>query len=78
MHIVSFVDSYTNRKAVCILCLLLTRREAVCTLCLINEEYFHGIAVMDDGRIKEMDTPANLLGDNQSRLYAMAKEANLV
>ena len=36
------------------------------------------IMVLDDGKIKELDTPANLLADPESALFAMAKEASLV
>lgn len=36
------------------------------------------IMVLDAGLIKEFDSPGNLLADNQSVFYSMAKEANLV
>lgn len=36
------------------------------------------IMVLDQGIVKEFDSPANLLGDSQSTFYSMAKDANLV
>ena len=36
------------------------------------------VLVMEAGQVKEFDTPAKLLGNNQSAFYKMAKDAGLV
>lgn len=36
------------------------------------------IMVLDAGKIKELDTPENLLADTETVFYSMAKDANLV
>lgn len=36
------------------------------------------VMVLSQGKIAELDTPSNLLGDSHSIFYAMAKDAGLV
>lgn len=36
------------------------------------------VIVLDKGEIKEMDSPENLLKDENSLFYAMAKDAGLI
>ena len=48
-------------------------------LAIVNEELFcFRILVMDQGRIAEFDTPANLLKDKTGIFYSMAQNAGVI
>ena len=47
-------------------------------VCAWNIMYNCRVLVLDDGQIKELDTPSRLLANPQSVFYAMAKNAGLV
>jgi len=40
--------------------------------------FFERILVLENGHIKEFDSPQNLLSDKKSAFYSMAKDAALV
>lgn len=45
---------------------------------LMHSYISHSVLVLDNGEIKEFDTPATLLNDHNTIFYGMAKDAGLV
>lgn len=44
----------------------------------ISLNHIFRIMVIEDGKIKEFDTPQNLLANTNGRFYSMAKNARIV